>query len=137
MGIWLGACFSLLAVGIAAVFSIGALANGEVRNWSTDVALPIAVVIPGYFIGFFLAGTAYDALRPVGHRFIGYVLRWGLGGAAVYGTIALLMPFIDKTPLTWDGTLGFVGLLSGVWAVIGAILWIRDRSTGKLPRRAT
>jgi uncharacterized membrane protein len=95
------------------------------------------VVIPGYFIGFYLAGAAYDALRPIGHRFVGYVLRWSLGGAAVYGTIAVLMPLIEHKPYSLRDAPGFVGLLTGFWAIIGAVLWVKDRVTGKLPKQAT
>ena len=137
MGLWFGACFSALAVGIALLFSVSVLTRGGAANWWRDVVTPILVVIPGYFIGFYLAGAAYDALRPIGHRFVGYVLRWSLGGAAVYGTIAVLMPLIEHKPYSLRDAPGFVGLLTGFWAIIGAVLWVKDRVTGKLPKQAT
>ena len=137
MGLWIAACFSALAIAIAAMASISTVVRGGRVEWWIQIVKPILVVVPAYFIGFFLAGAVYDVLRPIGHRFIGYVLRWGIGGGVVYGTIALLMPLIDKEPMSWSNTLGFAGLLGGVWAVIGAVLWFRDRAKGKLPQRVT
>jgi hypothetical protein len=88
-------------------------------------------MIPGYFIGFYLAGAAFDLFRPIRHRFIGYVLRWGIGGAIVYGTISLLMPLLEDDPMSAGDSLIFALLLGGVCGVIGAGLWVKDRLQGK------
>jgi len=134
MGLWFGVAFSSLALLIVVVGL--ARAPGDGRTWREAGTL-LAVAIPAYFIGFYCAGLAYDALRPIGHRFIGYVLRWGLGGAIVYGTIGLSMPLISGEPQSARGTILPALVLGAVWGVIGAGIWVKDRVTGKLPKRAS
>lgn len=134
MGLWFGVGFSLLAILIVALVLIrGRSTQGSWR----EAATMLAVIIPAYFVGFYCAGAAYDALRPIGHRFIGYVLRWGLGGAIVYGAIFLAMSLGDDNSLSWSEGLTGVLFLGGLWALIGAGLWVKDRLTGKLARRSS
>ncbi len=133
IGLWVGVMFSALAVVISAAYIVRAAgAPGALR----EGAVLLAVIIPAYIVGFYGAGAAYDALRPIGHRFIGYVLRWGLGGAIVYGTIALSMPLISEDPMSWSGAGFFTLLMGSVWALIGAGVWVKHRITGKLPKPA-
>jgi hypothetical protein len=134
MGLWFGLIFSAIALVIVAVALIRRPARTAALG---EAATALAVIIAAYLVGFYLAGAAYDALRPIGHRFAGYVLRWGIGGAIVYGAIALAMTLFDDDPMSWSQALGFTLLLGGVWGVIGAGIWVKDRVTGKLPKRAS
>lgn len=73
-----------------------------------------------------------------GHRLAGYVLRWGLGAAIVYGTIGFGMPLISDEPFSVRDTLQLALFLGVAWGLIGGTgLWVKDRLTGKLPKRAT
>ena len=88
-----------------------------------------------YLVGFYLAGWVWDALRPIHHRFIGYVLRFGLAGVAIYGAVAAAVPFVDREHMSLQDSLGFIGFIAGIWALIGAGLWVKDRLWGKLAKR--
>lgn len=88
---------------------------------------PLGAIVAGYFVGFYLAGWVWDALRPIHHRFIGYVLRWGLSGALIYGAIAVMMPVVDKDHMSLTESLLFVGVTAGCWALIGTGHWLKDR----------
>ena len=132
MGLWMGFAFSALAIVIVLV----TLARGGGASSSrAEGPMLLAVIIPAYFVGFYCAGAIYDALRPLGHRFIGYVLRWGLGGSVVYGTISFAMSLGDADRTSWSEQAGVALFLGGVWAIIGAGLWVKDRLTGKLAKR--
>jgi hypothetical protein len=108
--------------------------TGGARSGWTEVA-PLLVVPIGYFVGFYLAGWAFDLMRPLRHRFIGYVLRGGLCAGAIYGTIALLMPLFDQES-RWGDAPFFVLLMGALGCLVGAGWWIKNRITGKLPRTA-
>jgi hypothetical protein len=82
-------------------------------------------------VGFYLAGTVYDLLHPIGHTLAGYMLRWGLGAAMVYGTIGLIMPALSDEPLSLRGVAGFAAFLGVIWSLIGAGLWAKRRWSRK------
>ena len=137
VGVFTAAGFSLLAIGIAAFALISGVMGGASRpGWWRD-PIEIAVFVPiAYFIGFFLAGWGFDATRRIRHRFIGYVVRGMVGAAAVYGTMGLIMPAVDK-----DGNWHDLPLLVAIFATLGAIgggiLWVVHRVRGKLPGPVT
>jgi transcriptional regulator with XRE-family HTH domain len=132
MGLWFGVAFSMLAVVIVVVMLVGA--GRDPDRWREAGTL-LVVVIPAYVIGFYCAGATYDALRPIGHTLLGYVLRWGLGAAIVYGTIGLGMPLISDDHFSAKGTVGFALGMGVVWGLfVGGGLWVKDLVTGKLPR---
>lgn len=134
MALYLGGAFSLLAIVLSAAW----LLRGQLSldRWA-EVGRILAGVIPSYFVGFYLAGVVYDALRPIGHRFIGFVLRWGVGGALVYGTIALAMPFIEQAPRSWGDVPAFALLMGVIWGAVGAGLWVKNWLGAKIRKRAT
>ena len=136
-------------LGIAVMLSLGVGATLLLRGgmllmqgdappafWKEPLRIYV-LIVPGYIVGFGLAGAIYDALRPIRHTFVGYVLKCGLCTAAIYGVIGLLMPFMDpKEHFGWSAV-GIVSLgLGAVGAMAGALLWIIDRVKGKLPRPA-
>jgi hypothetical protein len=134
-GFFMGGALSAFACGMMLLVSIGRIAHaGWQSRWWGDV-LPLGPLVVGYFVGFYLAGWAWDALRPIHDRFIGYVLRWGIAGAAIYGTIAAVMPFIDSEPMSLSDSLAVVEIIAAIWALIGAGLWVKDRWSGKLAKR--
>ena len=122
MGLFFGAAFSALALVITVVWIVARGASGDA--W-LDGGKGLAVISVGYFVGFYLAGLVYDLLHPIGERLIGYMLRWGLGAAMVYGTIGLVMPAVDDDPLSLPGVASFALFLGVVWSLIGAALWAR------------
>lgn len=85
-----------------------------------------------YFVGFYLAGWAWDLTRPLRHRFVGYVLRGALAWSAIYGIVALLMTAAGEGTLAFAA--GFTLFMGGVGAVGGAGFWVWHRIRGKLPR---
>ena len=96
---------------------------------------PVVLIVPiGYFLGFFLAGWVFDATRRIRHRFVGYVIRGGLAAAAIYGSIGLVMPVMDRD-FDWSDWPGLVALFAAFGALIGGGLWIIDRVRGKIPSR--
>lgn len=135
IGFLMGGALSALACAMVLLDTIARVTHlgWAPRWWQEPVAL--GVIIPAYFVGFYLAGWVWDALRPVHDRFIGYVLRWGLAGVAIYGAIAVAMPFLDDEPMSLQESLGFIEYIGAVWALIGAGLWVKDRLWGKLARR--
>ena len=125
MGLFFGAAFSALAVVIVLAWSITRGASGG--SW-LEGGKALAVISVGYFVGFYLAGFVYDLLHPIGESLIGYMLRWGLGATMVYGTIGLLMPFLDAdydTPL--PGRLVPAAFIGVIWSLIGAGMWVKRR----------
>ena len=135
-GFFAAAALSAFASGIFLLFTIARAIHLGWDPQSWRIIGPLGGVILGYFVGFYLAGWAWDALRPIGNRFLGYVLRFGLAGAAIYGTIAAIVPLIDddKT-MSLGESLAFIGTVSGIWAVIGAGVWVKNRWWGKLAKR--
>ena len=124
--------FSLLALGIFALAGGAHLvARRFEARWWTDSLLTIAAVIPAYFIGFYLAGAAFDVTRPIRHRLIGYVVRGALGAAAVYGTIVVVLWVTGEA--TYSDIPGILAIMGGVGAVAGAVLWAAHRIRGKVP----
>lgn len=138
----------LIALGIAALLSAFVVAmlvlvgasrlatHGWEADWWGASLTILAAVIPGYFIGFYLAGAAFDATRRVRHRPVGYVARGALAMGAIYGTIGLIMPLIDAESRFADVPI-FAGGFAVLGAVVGGVLWVRDRLRGKLPKPAT
>jgi small-conductance mechanosensitive channel len=136
IGFGTGGAVSAFVCAMALLFTIDHVTHvGWDPQWFRDLA-PLGLIIPGYFVGFYLAGWAWDALRPIHDRFIGYVLRYGLAGIAIYGVIAVIMPFLDDNPMSLQESLGFIGFIAGIWSLIGAGLWIKDRLWGKLANRS-
>lgn len=118
----------LLFVGMVAQLST----TGDAGSGWREIA-PLLFVPIGYFVGFYLAGWAFDLTRPLRCRFIGYVLRGGLCAGAIYGTIALLMPLFDEES-SWGDAPFFVLLMGLLGCLIGAGWWIKDRIKGQLSR---
>ena len=134
IGFLIGGALSALACGMVLLFIIARVTHGVRERWWQGLGW-LGFLIPAYFVGFYLAGWVWDVLRPVHDRFIGYVLRWWLAGVAIYGTVALVMPFMDDEPTSLQEAVGIVGIISSIWALIGAGLWIKDRLWGKLAKR--
>jgi hypothetical protein len=132
MGLWFGIAFSVLAL----VIILGAQVRGSLPPAGVvEVLRTLGAITLSYLFGFYGAGAVYDMLLPIGHRFIGYVLRWGLGGAIVYGAIAVMMSLMESSdPMSWRGTLSFALGMGVLWSVIGAGIWVKDRVNGKLPK---
>lgn len=95
-----------------------------------------ALIFVSYFVGFFLAGWASDALHPIRHRFIGYVGRGAAVTTAIYGTIGLILPFMDRD-MDWELWPVMTGIFAVIGAAIGAAMWLRDMLRGKLPASTT
>ena len=137
IGVFTAAGFSLLAIGIAVIAAISsALGHASDPGWWRE-PVSIAVLAPmGYFVGFFLAGWAFDVTRPIRHRLIGYVIRGATAAAAIYGSMGLIVPAIDHTTHLRDWPI-IVGIIAVLGAVGGAVLWVVHRVKGKLPGRAS
>ena len=131
MGLWGATIFSVLAIVIVGASALRGRAAS--MGSPSEVAVQLAAAIAAYFVGFYCAGAIYDALRPIGHRFVGYVLRWGLGGATVYGAIGLALQITEDEPTPWSTTAQIVLLLGAIWGVIGAGVWVKHKRSGKLP----
>lgn len=130
-----------LTVCIATVVAIVDVASlllpyaGQV-NWLRGQLTAVAMIVIGYGVGFYVAGLVFDLTRRIRHRLIGYMVRGGLGCAAVFGTIAAVAPmFIDSNRLS--DVPAFVALVTGLGAFAGASLWIWHRGEGKLPTPLT
>ena len=122
---------SAFACSVALIVAVG----GALRAWRSDwwkTPGALGLIVPAYFVGFYLAGWAWDALRPIETRFIGYVLRWGLAGTAIYGAVAVVFPFFNDEPVSLKVSLGIAVLLGGLWALIGAGVWVKDRLWSRL-----
>lgn len=91
-----------------------------------------ALIFISYFVGFFLAGWASDALHPIRHRFIGYVARGAAVATAIYGTMGLILPFIGRD-MDWGLWPVMTGIFAVIGAAVGAAMWLRDVIRGKLP----
>ncbi|GAC1477981.1 MAG: hypothetical protein NVS1B4_21370 [Gemmatimonadaceae bacterium] len=77
--------------------AIALLASGGWASASWRKALWLAAaVVTAEFVGFFLAGAAYDALRPIRGRVLGPVVRWGLGALIVVVTVGGTMLLIVR-----------------------------------------
>lgn len=137
IGVFTAAGFSLLAIGIATFALIsGAVSGASTPGWWRD-PIAIAVFVPiAYFVGFFLAGWGFDATRRIRHRFIGYVVRGAVGAAAVYGTMGVIMPAVDRGE-DWHDLPLLVAIFAMLGALGGGILWVVHRVRGKLPGRVT
>jgi hypothetical protein len=135
VGILMGAALSAFASAIALVITIASVARVGFQSRWWEALAGLAVIIPMYFVGFFTAGWVWDLLRPIHDRFIGYVLRFALAGIAIYGAVAVAMPFLDKDHMPLDWSVGFVALMGGLWALLGAGLWVKDRLWVKLVKR--
>jgi hypothetical protein len=133
VGVFAAAAFSVLALGLAAFALIsGALNHASEPGWWWD-PIRIAVFLPiAYFVGFFLAGWGFDATRGIRRLFIGYVIRGAVGAAAVYGTMGVMLPAIDKSE-DWHDLHILVPLFALLGAVGGGVLWVVHRVQGKLP----
>ena len=90
----------------------------------------------GYFVSFFLAGWVFDATRRIRHRFTGYVVRGALGAAAIYGSIGLILPAMDRSMPLREWPM-MVGLFTVLGALGGGVLWVVHWVRGKLPSRAS
>ncbi|HKW09761.1 MAG TPA: hypothetical protein VJO33_05235 [Gemmatimonadaceae bacterium] len=135
IGFGMGAALSAFACTVALLFTISrAIHLGWQLPSGRDLA-SLGVILLAYFVGFYLAGWIWDALRPIHDRFIGYVLRFGLAGVAIYGAFAVAIPVFDDNHMSFADSLGFVETIGGLWALIGAGLWVKDRVWGKLARR--
>ena len=132
MGIGIAAMLSAFVTVIPfCILVFGALVRGRVLMAAQALGALVGMTV-AYFVGFYLAGWAWDLTRPLRHRFVGYALRGALAWAAIYGVVALLMT------LAGEGTLAFAAeftlFMSGVGAVGGAAFWLWHRIRGKLPR---
>jgi transcriptional regulator with XRE-family HTH domain len=80
--VFTAAAFSLLAIGIGVLAAISRLASrGWGSGWWREPLAIVALTPVGYFVGFYLAGSVFDATRRVRHQLMGYVIR-GAGAAA-------------------------------------------------------
>jgi hypothetical protein len=131
----MGAALSVFACAVALLFTMNCVTRSacEPRWWWELPSL--GLVITAYFVGWYLAGCVWDALRPIHDRLIGYVLRFGLAGVAIYGTIAAVMPLLDKDPMSLRDTLEFLEFIAGFWALIGVGVWAKDRFWERLAKR--
>ena len=93
-------------------------------------------LIPVFALALYGTGAAYDALQPVGDRFLAYLVRWWLRGSFFYGMIVLVMlPHRDEAPV-WPLIVILLLVGSGAWTLAGAGIWVKDRLTRKPPRSA-
>ena len=82
-----------------------------------------------------LAASGFDALHPLRHRLIGYVLRGALGLALAFGTMAFLTTLALDHKLSWSPMLDFVEFTFPFGGAIGAVAWLWSRLTGRLPKQ--
>jgi hypothetical protein len=135
VGLGMGAALSAFACAMALLFTLNCVLHRACEpRWWRDLP-SLGFIIAAYFLGFYLAGWVWDALRPIHDCFIGYILRFGLAGVAIYGAFAVAIPVFDKDHMSLQDSLGFIGFIAGIWALIGAGLWVKDRLWGKLAKR--
>lgn len=128
VGLVVAAAFSAFALLLMAVAMVGQIATGRLATAWRELAPPALLIPVGYFVGFYLAGWAFDVTRPFRHRLIAYVLRGALCAASIYGTIGLVMPLFDDES-EWSTIPEFVGFMAAIGSLIGAGWWIKDRVT--------
>jgi hypothetical protein len=133
VGVFVAAGFSLIAIALLGLATAAELLRGT-ASWREfgEALRMILFLVPAYFVGFWLAGTAFDASRRIAHRIEGYVLRGSLGLASVYGAVGVVLPLVDPEFESWL----FVLALTAGFAVLGAVgraaNWAFDRIRGKL-----
>ncbi|HET7456817.1 MAG TPA: helix-turn-helix domain-containing protein [Gemmatimonadaceae bacterium] len=128
---------SAFAAFVFTLFAVGQLSRGRFDASGLAEQLgALVVIVAGYFVGFYMAGWVVDLTRPIRHRFVGYVLRGALCALAIYGTIGVAMPIIDGS-FDYKDVPPVTAIMSVIGAVAGAVLWVKDRVSGKLPARTT
>ena len=131
-GILMATGFSILAfalIGVGLVRTI--LSEGRLGAEWREMAAALVWIPVGYFVGFYTGGLVFDFTRPIRHRFVGYVLRGGLGAVALYGAVGLMAPLLDDE-FTWGDVPIVTAGLGIIGCLIGAGLWVKHRATGKV-----
>jgi hypothetical protein len=118
---------------VLAETTVGLIAGNWSRHDLLSAAKFIALVIPGYVAGFFVAGWIWDATRRVQHRLIGYITRGALGIAALYAAIGVIMPYTAPS-MTYANIWGLPLIMGTVGGIAGGMMWIIDRARGRLAR---
>jgi len=134
MGLFLATGLSLLAWGIIALAVVGSLGTrGSVPRLG-ELARGGSVVTVAYFFGFWLAGAAFDLLRPIRASVVGHALVGAIAAVAIYGSVGVAMPLLDP-----DASLRDVPpvtlFLAPVGAVAGLVFWVRSRGHARRSQR--
>lgn len=126
--------FSVLNIAYAVVLAAVRIAMNGVGSLWWQQPLELVIFVPlGLFIGYFLAGTAYDLSRPIADRFSGYFIRGSLCLSAVYGAAGPPL-MILQNHYTWSDWGIYVGALVVIGGLVSAMLWTIDRANGRIPK---
>lgn len=133
VGLGMASALSMYVAVLFAVFIVLGALNGTLGGQWRQMLVLVPAVTVAYFVAFYLAGGVFDLTYPIRHRFSGYVARGALGAGLVYGVVGLVLPLIDaKYNLRGVAPVALVMAIIG--AVAGAVLWVKDRVSGKLNR---
>jgi hypothetical protein len=129
---------SIVSASACPVLLLNALSRLIQAGWQSDwwkAVASLGLILPVYFVGFYLAGWIWDVLHPADDQFSGYVLRWSFTGLGIFGSLGLVIPFLNHRHVSLAATLAVVAVLAAGGTLIGAVLWMKDRLWGALAKR--
>jgi hypothetical protein len=96
-----------------------------------EVGRLLVFVIPGYFLGFSVAGVLFAAASHVRPRVLRYSLSGFLCGTSLYGAMGIGSDLMDGKSPNWIEIAGIAGSLGLLWGVLGFVMavldWRRER----------
>jgi hypothetical protein len=127
-GLFFAVFVSVVAVGGVLISILGVAIRGQfqaARDLPT-IARLLEFAIPGYFLGFPVAGVLFAAASHLKSRMLRYALTGLLCGTAIYGAMGVSVGFIDATIIDWKEIGSIAGGLGVVWALLGLIMAALD-----------
>jgi hypothetical protein len=129
-GLFFAVAFSIIAVGRVVVGVVG-LAMGDRFEAARDLPTVVRVlefVIPGYFLGFSIAGVFFAAASQLKNRMLRYALTGLLCGAAIYSAMGISGAFIDAKAIDWREVGEIAGGLGIFFGLLGFVMGALDES---------
>ena len=137
VGFWSAAVLSTLVAGgcgvVWVIWLAAALLHGQLPSLAALRILVIPIPVAAcYFAGFWLAGAAYDALRPIRDTLPGRALLGGVMATAVYGAVSVMMTMFDSSSKLSELPI-LLGAFAALGAVVGAGHWVWTRVKQRFP----
>jgi hypothetical protein len=127
-GLFFAVAFSVFAVGRIVLALAGFAISGhfEAARDLPSVTRLLEFAIPGYFLGFPIAGALYATASHLNNRILRYAITGLLCGTAIYGAMGLSVDLMDGKALDWIEIATAAGVLGCFFALLGLVMGALD-----------
>ena len=127
-GLFFAVAISVFAIGrmVLALAGIAISGHFEAARDLPSITRLLEFAIPGYFLGFPIAGALYATASQLNNRMLRYAITGLLCGTAIYGAMGASMAFMDGKALDWKEIATTAGVLGCVFALLGLVMGALD-----------